>query len=53
MKIIVSMLAVTVILAICKFAGLMGAGWGWVFAPIWIPLIEGVLVKMMESIDSE
>lgn len=53
MKIIVSMTLVVVILAICKLAGWMGAGWGWVFSPVWIPLIEGVLVKMMGSIDSE
>lgn len=53
MKVIISMILIVVILAICKLAGRMDAGWGWVFSPVWIPLIEGALVKIMESIDSE
>jgi|GEM_PF-4507652 len=51
MKYFLAMLVVTVMLAIFKLAGWTDVSWLWVLSPFWLPMIEGVFVRIAEWMD--
>lgn len=39
--------ALALIFVVLKLAGVIGWTWGWVLAPIWIPIVLGIVIFLI------